>query len=107
VLTPALDGSILAGITRDSVIALLREAGHRVEETFISLDDLQGWQQSARLRDVFGVGTAVRLFPVAEITWGEAGVRPPPAALSAWLAHRLAEVQEGVSAEWPQWRLAC
>ena len=107
VLTPALDGSILAGITRDSVIALLREAGHRVEETFISLDDLQGWQQSGRLREVFGVGTAVRLFPVAEIAWGEASVRPSASVLSAWLVRRLAEVQEASSADWPQWRQAC
>ena len=106
VLTPALDGSILAGITRDSVIALLREAGHRVEETFISLAELQDWQQSGRLLDVFGVGTAARLFPIAEIAWSEGCVNPPGSALPARLAQRLAQVQEATSADWPQWREA-
>ena len=107
VLTPALDGSILAGITRDAVIALLREAGHRVDESFISLDQLQDWQQSGRLREVFGLGTAVRLFPIAELTWSEASLRPAENTLSSWLVRRLAEVQEGASADWPQWREAC
>ena len=104
VLTPPLDGTILAGITRDSVIALLREAGHRVQEVPIALDHLLLWRRQDRLREIFGVGTAARLFAVGEVAWGEVSVRPAGGELAAWTYARLAQVQEAAGGDHPGWR---
>lgn len=104
VLTPPLDGCILAGITRDSVITLLREDGHRVDERPIALDDLLRWQEQGRLLDLFGVGTAARLFPISELGWEGASLRPPGSEQRTRLAQRLAAVQEGETRDWAAWR---
>jgi len=104
VLTPPLDGSILAGITRDSVLRLLDEFGLRVEQTAVSLDDLQYWQRSGELREIFGVGTAARVAPVSEIVWDGARVLAGGGDLVARLARRLAELQDGAAEDPYAWR---
>lgn len=106
VLTPPLDGTILAGITRASIMQLLGEFGVRCEETAISLDDLQRWQRSGGLREIFGVGTAARVAPVSEIVWENAGVRPLGGDLAARLSRRLAALQDGAGEDPYGWRVA-
>lgn len=64
VKTPALVGSILAGITRDSVIKLLKDEGIPVEETRISVDELFEAYKNGTLNEVFGSGTAAVISPV-------------------------------------------
>lgn len=105
VLTPPLDGSILAGITRDAVLSLLPEFGLQVEETAIALDDLLRWQRSGDLREIFGVGTAARVAPVAEIVWDGARVAAAGGDLAARLAQRLADLQDGAAADAYGWRV--
>ena len=67
VVTPALDGTILHGITRDSVITLLKDRGHRVEERKFSLEELRSAAQSGELVEVFACGTAAVVTPVGQL----------------------------------------
>jgi branched-chain amino acid aminotransferase len=68
-ITPALEGSILAGVTRDSVITLAREWGMKVSERRIAIDELLAAQKDGSLREVFGCGTASVISPVGELAW--------------------------------------
>ena len=66
VLTPALNGAILAGVTRDSVLTLLRDWGLRVAERPISIDEVIAAAQAGRL-EMWGTGTAAVISPVGEL----------------------------------------
>ena len=67
-VTPNLDGTILAGVTRDSIITLLKEHGVEVEERPISIDELIEAHKNGQLREAFGAGTAASIAPIAELT---------------------------------------
>ena len=67
VVTPALRGTILPGITRDSIITLLRERGLAIEERRISIDEVIQGIASGELEEVFGAGTAAVVTPVGRI----------------------------------------
>ncbi|SEN47363.1 branched-chain amino acid aminotransferase [Amphibacillus marinus] len=67
VVTPALSGSILPGITRMSVIELLKQWGVPVRETKLSLTDLQAAYQQGTLEEAFGSGTAAVISPIGEL----------------------------------------
>ncbi len=67
VITPMLNGSILPGITRDSVIALCREWGILVEERKVSVDELYEAAKSGTMEEVFGTGTAAVISPVSHL----------------------------------------
>lgn len=61
VITPNLSGTILEGITRDSVITLLRENGVLVEERDITVEEVIEAQNNGTLKDMFGSGTAATI----------------------------------------------
>jgi branched-chain amino acid aminotransferase len=65
VYTPELDGSILNGVTRDSVIALLKSEGYSIAERKISVDDIIEAGHRGVLDDAFGTGTAANIAPIA------------------------------------------
>ena len=67
VVTPKLNGSILPGITRNSVIELLKQWGVMVEERKISVDELLDAATSGALEEVFGTGTAAVISPVGHL----------------------------------------
>ncbi|MNZ45584.1 Branched-chain-amino-acid aminotransferase 2 [compost metagenome] len=71
VITPELSGSILAGITRDSVIAMLRSWGVPVTERKISVEELFEAHQKGQLEEVFGTGTAAVISPIGSMKWEE------------------------------------
>lgn len=71
VVTPALNGSILAGITRESMIHVLKSRNIPVEERAISIDELVVAHEAGTLEEVFGSGTAAVISPVGELTYGE------------------------------------
>jgi branched-chain amino acid aminotransferase len=60
-VTPALSDSILAGITRDSVIQLARKWGMKVEERKVSVTELIAAAKAGRLKEAFGAGTAATI----------------------------------------------
>jgi branched-chain amino acid aminotransferase len=64
VITPELGGSILPGVTRSSVIELLRSWDVRVSERRISIDELYSAAKSGELRESFGTGTAAVISPI-------------------------------------------
>ncbi|MEK6790434.1 MAG: branched-chain amino acid aminotransferase [Deltaproteobacteria bacterium] len=66
-VTPSLDGSVLAGVTRDSVIQLARHWGMKVVERRISIDELIAASSAGTLKEAFGTGTAATISPVGEI----------------------------------------
>ena len=69
VVTPALSGSILPGITRNSVINLCKDWGLEVEERKISVDELIEAQKTGKLEECFGSGTAAVISPVGTLRY--------------------------------------
>jgi branched-chain amino acid aminotransferase len=65
--TPPLSGTILPGITRDSIITLARDAGHTVVEQSLSLTKWRTDARSGRLAEMFACGTAAVITPVGEV----------------------------------------
>ena len=78
VITPELSGTILPGITRDSVITLLREMSLRVEERRIPLDEVFQGHQQGELLECFGTGTAATVTHVRRIRHRERELVLPP-----------------------------
>ena len=94
-VTPALSGSILPGITRDSVLELGRSWGLKVTERKISIDEVIDAHRSGHLKEIFGSGTAAVISPVGElkyedtvITVGDGQVGP--------LAHKFFEAIQDI-----------
>lgn len=71
VITPALNGSILPGVTRDSVLHLLNHWNVPVTERRISMEELEEAYEEGLLEEVFGTGTAAVISPVGELSWGD------------------------------------
>jgi branched-chain amino acid aminotransferase len=67
IATPPLGGSILPGITRDSVITLARDAGRRVDERPVSFEEWRADALTGRLREVFACGTAAVITPIGTV----------------------------------------
>jgi len=70
-ITPMLTGSILPGITRDTVIALAKMWDIKVTERKISIDEVLDAHNSGKLEEIFGSGTAAVISPVGEIKYGD------------------------------------
>ena len=69
-VTPSLDeGTILEGVTRDSVIQVLREEGYRVEERKIHIDEVVEGHRSGKLTEIFGSGTAATISMIKELRY--------------------------------------
>ncbi len=71
IVTPALNGSILPGITRDSAIEVLKSWNLPIVERKISIDEIAEAYDNGKLKEVFGTGTAAVISPVGELTWGD------------------------------------
>ena len=69
VITPPLGGTILAGVTRDSALTLLRDWGVRVAERAISIEEVREAAQRGTLREVWATGTAAVISPVGELAY--------------------------------------
>jgi branched-chain amino acid aminotransferase len=69
VVTPELSGTILEGVTRDSILKLVTDLGHTVTERKIAIDEWREGAASGRIREVFACGTAAVITPVASLKW--------------------------------------
>ncbi len=69
VITPELNGSILPGITRLSVIEMLRSWGIPVVERRVSIEEIYRYADEGMLEEVFGTGTAAVISPIGELEW--------------------------------------
>jgi branched-chain amino acid aminotransferase len=98
IVTPDLHGTILPGVTRDSVITLLRDAGHLVEERRVAIDEVVQSVHNGELLEVFGAGTAAIIAPVGKFSYkGEVlTVQNNQAGeITRWLYERLTDIQRG------------
>ncbi|PLX80651.1 MAG: branched chain amino acid aminotransferase [Desulfuromonas sp.] len=69
IVTSPLKGTVLDGITRRSVLTLVKEMGLEIEERALSVDEVLDGVESGRLKEAFGAGTAVVISPVAQFTY--------------------------------------
>lgn len=74
VVTPELNGSILAGITRDSVLELLKSWNMKVSERRISIDEVCEAAKNGSLKEAFGTGTAAVISPIGEFIWKDQSI---------------------------------
>jgi len=69
-ITPDLkEGTILSGVTRDSVLTVLKELGLSVEERPVSIDELAEAYKAGQLLEAFGTGTAATIAPIKELRY--------------------------------------
>ena len=108
IITPPLAGTILAGVTRDSVLALLREWRMRVSERPIAIDEVVEAAHAGTLEEVWGTGTAAVISPVGELSYrGErivvngGGIGP----LTQKLYDTIVEIQYGTVRDTHGWTL--
>jgi branched-chain amino acid aminotransferase len=64
IFTPKLTGTLLAGITRDSILSLAKDLGYKVEEGALSIEDWQKGVASGEISEIFACGTAAVVTPV-------------------------------------------
>ena len=81
IVTPKLNGSILPGITRDSVLKLARQLGYEAEEARLDVEEIFADARSGKLTEAFGTGTAAVISPVGtlalrdeKVTVGDGGI---------------------------------
>ncbi|MCU1431137.1 MAG: branched-chain amino acid aminotransferase [Actinotalea sp.] len=106
VSTPPLNGSILEGVTRSSIMTLLTEAGRTVTETRIALADLTAGLQDGTVTEVFACGTAAVVTPIGrlasqdfDLTVGGGETGP----VTASVRRRLTDIQWGRAEDTHGW----
>lgn len=105
-VTPELSGSLLPGITRDSLLQLASDAGFGVEERKIDIDEWQKKAAAGEISEVFACGTAAVITPVSrvkhrdgEFTIGDG----KPGAVAMALRDTLTGIQRGTFADTHDW----
>jgi branched-chain amino acid aminotransferase len=69
VITPPVGGTVLAGVTRDSALTLMRKWGLKVSERPLTIDEVVAAHKSGALKEVWGTGTAAVISPVGELAY--------------------------------------
>ena len=106
ICTPALNGSILPGITRKSCIELLKEMGCKVEERLLSVDELEKAMQDGTLKEAWGCGTAAVISPIGELRINGVSFQVADGGigkLSQKLYDTLTSIQWGTAPDTHQW----
>ena len=106
-LTPRLTGSLLSGITRDSLLTVAADLGIRADEGEISVDDWKNGCASGEITEVFACGTAAVITPVGEVksrisgswTVGDGGTGP----VTSRLRQELLDIQTGAIPDRHNW----
>jgi branched-chain amino acid aminotransferase len=106
VVTPKLTGSLLAGVTRDSILRLARDAGFGAEERQVSVDEWESAAREGRMTEAFACGTAAVITPIGALkserrSWtmgdGKSG------AVTTQLRQMLVDIQYGRSPDKYAW----
>ncbi|WP_330240857.1 branched-chain amino acid aminotransferase [Streptomyces sp. NBC_00525] len=106
IVTPALTGSLLAGITRDSLLKLAGDLGYTAEEGRVSIDQWRDDTAAGTLTEVFACGTAAVITPVGTVKcaggeWNQGDGTPGPVTLK--LRERLLDIQRGTAEDTHGW----
>ncbi|MBN8851337.1 MAG: branched chain amino acid aminotransferase [Sphingobacteriales bacterium 50-39] len=97
-ITPDLEaGTILEGVTRDSVIEALKELGYEVEERPISIDDIIHAHKAGELKELFGTGTAATVSMIQELCYEDYSMKFDTSTWKATPAVKklLTDIREG------------
>src|SRR5262249_16103733 len=103
-----LGGTILPGVTRDSVLTLLREMNIPVQERQIAIDELLSAHAAGKLTEAFGVGTAAIVAPSACIRYRDREMQFPSrsdSSVAAKLRAQLVAIQTGRESDRHGWLL--
>ncbi|MDQ1697022.1 MAG: branched-chain amino acid aminotransferase [Frankiaceae bacterium] len=103
-VTPELTGSILEGVTRDTIVTLAGDLGHDVEERRIDVDEWRKGVETGRITEVFACGTAAVITSVGTLRWrgGEASL-PTATPVAAAVRNALVGIQHGVAPDTHGW----
>ncbi|XP_049639778.1 branched-chain-amino-acid aminotransferase, cytosolic isoform X3 [Suncus etruscus] len=98
--TPPLDGIILPGVTRQSILDLARTWGEfKVSERYLTMSDLTSALKGGRVREMFGSGTACVVCPVSEILYKDQTLHIPTMdngpKLASRILNKLSDIQYG------------
>ncbi len=107
-ITPPLQGSILPGITRDSVLQLARSWGGRVSERPVRIEEVMTAAETGRLQESFGTGTAAVISPIGELDYRGRSViinRGEAGPMARRLYEELQAIQFGHGADPFGWRV--
>ncbi len=107
-VTPIADGTILEGITRDSVIRMAKDAGYKVEVRKISIEEVFEAYNHGRLLDMFGTGTAATVAPISSVTYKGFRMELRPTQereISQYLGKQLEQIRTGEIADPYGWNV--
>ncbi len=105
-VTPELSGSLLPGITRDSLLQLATDAGIGVEERKIDIDEVQKKTVAGEITEVFACGTAAVITPISRVKYGDGEfvvADGEPGEVTMALRDTLTGIQRGTFADTHGW----
>jgi branched-chain amino acid aminotransferase len=103
VTTPPLGGSILAGVTRDSSLTLLRAWGIEVEERALTLAEITEAARSGKELEIWGTGTAAVVSSIGEISWDGGSVKAESTTVATRLRNEITAIQTGRAEDTHGW----
>lgn len=98
VITPETSDTILEGVTRDSVITLLKDNGYKVEERALSIDEISDAYDKGELKEAFGTGTAASIASIADLTYKGKKMELPAIdtwTIAPWLLKEMNNIRYG------------
>ncbi|MEZ4722492.1 MAG: aminotransferase class IV [Flavobacteriales bacterium] len=107
-ITPPLTTTILDGVTRDSFLALARDAGVEVEERRVMISEVMDAIHQNKLQELFGVGTAATIAHVEKLTWEDECHTLPPVAgrkVSVEIGQHLLAIKKGQTDDIHGWNM--
>jgi len=106
VITPKLTGTLLPGITRDSILSVAADLGYTVDEVMLSVDDWRDGVTSGEISEIFACGTAAVVSPVGQAkssmgTWVTGDGQP--GSITMQIRNHLLGIQHGTIADKHNW----
>ena len=108
VITPKLTGTLLPGITRDSILSVAKDLGYKVEEVMLSIDDWRDGVASGEITEIFACGTAAVVSAVGAAksefgTWTTGDGKPGPITMQ--IRETLLGIQHGTIEDKHGWNV--
>jgi branched-chain amino acid aminotransferase len=106
VITPQLTGTLLPGITRDSILSVAKDLGYKVQEAMVSIDDWRDGVASGEITEIFACGTAAVVSPVGLAksvmgTWKTGDAQP--GVITMQIRNHLLGIQHGTVLDTHNW----
>jgi branched-chain amino acid aminotransferase len=105
-VTPSLTGSLLPGVTRDSILQLARDLGYQADEALITVEELEADVKSGAMTEAFACGTAAVITPVGEVKSASTNFsinRGETGPIAARLREALLNIQHGYAEDTHGW----